>query len=99
MKCKLCGSQEINSVKKIKRPYVNFRYTLYQCNTCKNRFFDFNEHKVDIQTIYEESATNYIKITRFRKNFYWRNQIRRIEKLLGKEPKSVLDVGCRTGIF
>jgi len=33
------------------------------------------------------------------RNRYWTNQVKRITRLLGRKPASVLDVGCGTGDF
>jgi len=102
MNCKFCGSNKIKLVKKIQSPYVNHKYILYQCTDCKCRFFDIEEHNVDIENIYEEYSTKHNKEVsnfQFKKSFYWTRQVQRIEKILGRKASSVLDVGCRTGDF
>jgi len=100
MNCKFCGSSKIKSVKKIQSPYVDHEYTLYQCKNCKCRFFDINEHDVDIENVYEEYSTKHNKaVASFKRSFYWTRQVQRIEKVLGRKPASVLDIGCRTGDF
>lgn len=102
MDCKFCGSYKIESIKKVRSPHVNYEYTLYQCNNCKSRFFYFEEHDIDIKSIYEKLAVKHIETPinfKIRKNFYWSRQVHRIEKILNREILSVLDVGCRTGDF
>jgi len=102
MNCKFCGSNKIKLVKKIQSPYVNHKYILYQCIDCKCRFFDIEEHNVDIENIYEKYSIKHNKEVsnfQFKKSFYWTRQVQRIEKILGRKASSVLDVGCRTGDF
>jgi|LGVF01.1.fsa_nt_gb 2-polyprenyl-3-methyl-5-hydroxy-6-metoxy-1,4-benzoquinol methylase len=101
MNCKFCNSQTI-SAKKYSSPYVKYEYTLYQCKTCKCRFFDINEHNVVIEKVYEEYSIKHNKAAasfQFKKSFYWDRQVWRIEKILGRKVSSVLDIGCRTGDF
>jgi SAM-dependent methyltransferase len=100
MNCKFCKSQRTISIKRILSPYVNLKYTLYQCQTCKCRFFDIGEHDVDVEALYEGfSIKHNAAAASFKKSLYWKRQVRRIEKLLGKGISSVLDIGCRTGDF
>ena len=83
-------------------PYVSHKYILYQCNDCKCRFFNPNEHSVDIENIYEKYSIKHNKGVRsfqFNKSIYWNRQAQRIEKILDRETSSVLDIGCRTGDF
>ena len=56
---------------------------------------------MDIEKVYEEYSINHNKTAgfQFQKSFYWDRQVWRIEKILGREISSVLDVGCRTGDF
>lgn len=100
MNCKFCGNNKTNSIKKIQSPYVNYEYTLYQCNQCKCRFFDIKEHDIDIENVYEKySAKHNKEVASFKKSFYWIRQVQRAEKVLGGKVSSILDVGCRTGDF
>lgn len=100
MNCKFCGSNKTKSIKRIQSPYVSHKYTLYQCNYCKCRFFDIKEHNVNIENIYEKYSIKHNKaVVSFKKNFYWTRQVQRIEKILNREISSVLDIGCRTGDF
>ena len=102
MNCKFCESQQTNSIKKIQSSYVNYEYTLYQCNQCKCRFFDFKEHDVDIEKVYEEYSIKHNKVVagfQFKKSFYWNRQVQKSEKIFGGKVSSVLDIGCRTGDF
>jgi len=102
MNCKFCESQQTSSIKKIQSPFVNYGYTLYQCEICKCRFFDVKEHDVDIENVYENYSVKHNKEVagfQFQKSFYWSRQVQRIEKVLGRKVSSVLDIGCRTGDF
>jgi len=102
MNCKFCNSQQTISIKKIQSSYVNCEYTLYQCKSCKCRFFDINEHDVDIEKVYEKYSIKHNKAAadfQFQKSFYWDKQVQRTEKILGRKVSSVLDAGCRTGDF
>lgn len=102
MNCKFCNNSNTISVKKIQSPFVNYEYTLYQCKSCKCRFFDINEHDVNIENVYEEYSIKHNKAAaglELKKSFYWNRQVLRIEKILGRKVSSVLDVGCRTGDF
>jgi len=98
--CKFCDSKKTIVVKKIQSPYISMDYTLYQCQACKYRFFDIKEHDVDIQEIYEVYSTQRNEtVGSFKQSFYWKRQIQRIDKILGRKMSSVLDIGCRTGDF
>lgn len=102
MNCKFCNSSKTISVKKIQSPFVSYGYTLYQCEICKCRFFDVKEHDVDIEKVYENYSIKHNQAAarfQFQKSFYWNRQVWRIEKILGREVSSVLDIGCRTGDF
>ena len=98
--CKFCGSSNVQLVKQVQSPYVNYKYTLYQCNDCRCRFFDIKEHNVDIKDIYEEHSIRHNRASiDFRKHFYWTRQVQRIRRIFGRNILSVLDIGCRTGDF
>lgn len=100
MNCKFCDSNKTISIKKVKSPFVNYEYTLYQCQTCNSRFFDIKEHDVDIQKMYEEYSEKHNQdVAGFTKSFYWSRQVQRIQKLSHRKFSSVLDIGCRTGDF
>ena len=102
MNCRFCGSNKTKLIKRIQSPYVDYKFSLYQCNDCKCRFFDPKEYNVDIKNIYEEYSTKHNKEVvsfQLKKNFYWTRQVQRIEKILSKKVSSVLDIGCRTGDF
>lgn len=101
MKCKFCNREEIVTLKKVQSPYVDYKYSLYRCESCNSCFFDEKEHEVDIKTVYEEYAQNFLKnanIT-FSPSSYWKNQVRVCKQLYLKSINSVLDIGCRTGDF
>lgn len=101
--CRLCGSDILKEVRYIKSPwkiYSELQYMLYQCDTCGSRLFDCNEHPVKLDEFYDNRGKeeHYIK-ARFCVSKYWLNEIRNIKRYLGKEPLSVLDIGCRTGDY
>jgi SAM-dependent methyltransferase len=87
-------------VKTIESPHNSLNYTLFECQICNSRFFDNKEYDFNIDEIYEKYPENkeYMdsKITYSR---YWDNQKNILIKVLGRKPKSVLDLGCRTGDF
>lgn len=101
MNCKFCNSNQIISVRNVPSPSVNCEYTLCQCNNCKCRFFDINEHDVDIEDVNEEQSISHNKkgTVSFKKSPYWSRQVHRIEQICGGRITSILDVGCRTGDF
>ncbi len=100
VKCKFCKRGNVEKIKKIVSPHNNLKYTLYGCTTCKSRFFDDDEHKVDIDDIYNSYPQNkqYLNVA-FKPSKYWNNQKKQIVRILGHYPSSVLDLGCRTGDF
>jgi SAM-dependent methyltransferase len=99
--CTICSSRSLKALKKVKSPYTHKDYTLYQCATCKSRLFDVNEHpSVDLGEHYDARAQgpDYWR-TDFRRSAYWSREVTLIKKLYGGNPRSVLDIGCRTGDF
>jgi len=101
MECKFCNSKNINKIKRIKSPYFDILYSLYECLECKSRFFDFKEHSIDLNEFYQSISIENEDLynIELKKKDYWERQKNRIIKLLGKYPESVLDVDCRTGGF
>ncbi|MBA7465674.1 Ubiquinone biosynthesis O-methyltransferase, mitochondrial [subsurface metagenome] len=102
MTCRFCKSNKIKLIKKIQSPFVRYEYTLYQCSDCKCRFFDIEEHNVDMENVYEDYSIKHNKVmadSKFKKSFCWNRQVQKIEKILSREISSVLDIGCRTGDF
>ena len=100
MKCKFCRNNDVFMLNKIQSPYVDREYSLFQCKSCKSRFFDLGENEVDIERLYEKYSVSHDKDSAsFKKSFYWKRQVKRIEKILGRKILSVLDIGCRTGDF
>ncbi|MHA1717159.1 MAG: oligosaccharide flippase family protein [Promethearchaeota archaeon] len=100
IECKLCKSSNISTVKNVKSPYTSKHYTLYECKNCHTRFFRLEQHDVDLKEIYEKIASERKEdVKKVKNQLYWQSQKRILEKLLGKKPEIVLDVGCRTGDF
>lgn len=100
LKCKFCESENLLIVKTIKSPHNSLNYTLCECKKCKSRFFDDKEFDFNIDEIYEKYPENkeYMN-SKFIFSRYWNNQKNLLIKILGHKPKSVLDLGCRTGDF
>ena len=83
MNCKFCGGNKIKLIKKIQSPCVSHKYTLYQCNDCKCRFFDPQEHNVNIENKYEEHGTKHNKEVlnfQFKKSFIGLVKFRELKK-------------------
>lgn len=101
MKCKFCFQDSVKIVKNIKSFHIDKNYQLYYCNKCKSQFFDYKQHDITIDQLYEDLALKKQEAytLEFTTNEYWENQKNVIIKLLKRNPKSVLDVGCRTGDF
>jgi len=101
MICKFCNSSDVIRYKSINSPfYPEKRYILYECKHCLSRFFNVNQYNVSIQELYEKLATSKKNLSiEFLKSQYWEDQKRFILQILKKTPKSILDVGCRTGDF
>lgn len=100
--CRLCSSEDIKILKPISSPYIDETFLLYHCNTCNSKFFNPDEHSVSLDKLYEDFASEKYQemlSAPFKKNKMWNHQKNIITKLLGKNPKSVLDIGCRTGDF
>ena len=99
MHCKFCN-KEMVTVKRIQSPVTPHTYTLYECKNCSSRFFDHNEHEVQLSSLYEDLAQHRENFSfEFTPRKYWQNQKKIITTLFGKEPSSILDVGSRTGDF
>jgi len=101
MICKFCNSTDVIRSKSIYSPfYPEKKYILYECKHCLSRFFDVYQYDVSIQELYEKLATSKKNLSMtFLKSQYWEDQKRSIIQILKKTPKSILDVGCRTGDF
>lgn len=80
-------------------PHVNHRYALYECNSCSSRFFDLVEYPVSLFDIYENMSPTRNENIEFEESDYWRTRKERLIKALGRDPDSLLDVGCETGTF
>jgi SAM-dependent methyltransferase len=85
---------------KIASPVTEYVYTLYECPLCGSRFFNALEHPVPLDELYDDLAINRAHFpVEFSPKPYWSHQKELLLKLLGTHPKSVLDVGARTGDF
>src|ERR1041385_5842742 len=97
--CHICLSGALVPIRLIKGYRVDKQYTLYRCIICKSRSFNLNEHKdIDLQAFYDfiSKDEGYLK-QHFTFSRYWQNEVKRIQNIYGLSPKSVLDIGCRTG--
>ena len=101
MKCKFCYSNKVIDKKSISSPYFhNKEYILYECKNCGSRFFDIDQYKISINQLYEKLAINKITLSqKFSKSQYWEDHKKNILNILGRKPRSIIDVGCRTGDF
>ncbi len=101
MKCKLCKSTETIILRKIESPHTGSKYSLNQCQKCKSRFFNHLEHKIDFRDFYKELAEAHDATINpvFKIKESWLSLKDNLIEALGKEPKNILDVGCRTGDF
>lgn len=100
MNCKFCKSNACSSKKKVQSPHNQQLYDLYSCYTCGSYFFDDQQYSISLKDLYNNiSTTCENAIFDFVPSKKWIKQITIIKKLLGKNPESVLDVGCRTGDF
>jgi len=101
MICKFCHNNNVIYKKSINSPYYpDQKYILYECKHCLSRFFDIHQHDILINELYEKLATTKKNLSvKFLKSQYWEDQKRIISQLLKTTPRSILDVGCRTGDF
>lgn len=101
-KCRICSSTNYKDIRKVKSPYFDAFYTLYECDDCKCRFFDARENEdISLTSLYESFAdkNNQMLNSKFTPNSYWKNQVDIINKYSKNEISNVLDIGCRTGDF
>jgi SAM-dependent methyltransferase len=99
--CKLCNSTGLVKVQVIKSPLVNQWYTLYRCVTCGSLQFDISENTtVSLEELYNQYTEEKVKRNiQFSSSRYWKREVKIIKQLLGREPESILDIGCHTGDF
>jgi SAM-dependent methyltransferase len=100
MICKFCQSKEINRIKKITSPLTKHIYDLWKCNTCGSSFFNGSQYALDTSLLYDNLSENRQEYSvKFTENDTWLRQKKCIIQLLGHQPSSILDIGCRTGDF
>ncbi len=101
MNCRLCQSGNTNILKNIQSPHTGSEYHLYQCDTCKCRFFDPSQYEIDFREFYRNlSKKHTATITPiFKQKNVWLDLRDNLIKLLARKPARILDVGCRTGDF
>ena len=101
MNCKICHSTETMIIKNVQSPHTGSEYHLYHCNECKCRFFNHLEHDLDFQDLYKNLSQNHQATIKpgFKKKKSWNNLKSDLINILGQNPASILDVGCRTGDF
>lgn len=101
MECKFCKSKDIILRRDVLSPYVNKKYSLYDCKSCGNLFFDVYEHEIDLQKLYNERAeeTSSRFSLEFKTDKTWELEVETIKQMYAKKINSILDVGCRTGDF
>jgi SAM-dependent methyltransferase len=98
--CPYCSDPSPPAIDTIQSPYHDAAYLLFSCRKCGSQFFNLEEGQVDLEALYEEQASEggYKAEEVFTPSPYWRRQVRVLQRLHGN-PKSVLDIGCRTGDF
>jgi SAM-dependent methyltransferase len=100
MQCKFCCFPFCDVKKQIVSPHNHLLYSLYRCPTCKCYFFDLHEHDVVLKNLYEDAShTRGSFPEEFVPRKSWQQQVSLLTGLLGRQPGSVLDIGCRTGDF
>lgn len=100
MHCKFCQNESLSIVGQVKSGITSQYYSLYKCSKCKSRFFNDTQFPVDAGTIYEALANERGVLSEtFVRSKSWERQKNIIIRLLGHEPVSILDIGCRTGDF
>jgi 2-polyprenyl-3-methyl-5-hydroxy-6-metoxy-1,4-benzoquinol methylase len=75
---------------------------LYECPECESRFCDLNEHpEIDMSDFYKDITPVFDQ--KLEKTFipsqYWEAQKSELIALFGRQPESVLDIGCCGGDF
>lgn len=84
----------------ISPPMPEVSYTYFGCDSCGSRFFDPQEHDVDIKEENEKFSLGEHHVhSAFQPNPYWAREVACITSMKGGEISSVLDCGCRTGDF
>ena len=102
--CKFCNSKHVDALRKIQSPYSEEKYTLYECRSCKQRFFrmDESENSSDIlKKLYDSQAEKNKNVygLEFTPSKYWKNEVKEITELHLGKIHSICDIGCRTGDF
>ena len=98
--CRICSSRDLTVINKVKSPHTHHYYKLYVCNNCRSRLFDTDEYPVNLKELYNDLSKKEVYIsTDFYVSDYWKHEVMLIKETFGSIPKSVLDVGCRTGDF
>lgn len=99
-KCNICNKTSAVLVREIQGPYYDMLFSLYQCNECYSRFFDLDEHpEIQLDKFYEKIAEKSGLNIQFKIDKYWLNELKTIQQIYQGKPKSILDIGCRTGDF
>ena len=100
MSCKFCQYESLITLGIVQSPISGHSYSLFKCRKCHSCFFNEKEHPVDLGEIYETLANDRQRLpTSFSSKRTWKRQKQTIINLLGNNPGSILDVGCRTGDF
>ena len=99
--CRFCNSSNIKILRPIQSPHFDHKYLLYYCLECNSKFHNPSEIDISYDKMYQDIAneTTDLLNEEYKPNRTWIRQKNVIQKLLKKSPKSILDVGCRTGSF
>jgi len=98
--CKFCKKKRAIFLRNIESPWMKRKFPLYFCKSCKSRFFKNINNKKFLESVYALIAnTEKGYDLKFNISSSWVKQRRIIQKILGKNPDSILDIGCKTGDF
>ena len=94
-KCRICSSTNYKDIRKVKSPYFDAFYTLYECSDCKCRFFDARENEdISLTSLYESFAdkNNQMLDAKFTPTPYWKGQVDILNKYKNNEIIFLYDV-------
>jgi len=98
--CKFCNNKSAVFLKNIESPWVKRKFPLYFCKSCKSKFFRNIDDKKFLESVYDLIAnTEKGYDLKFIPSSLWIEQRNIINNILGRNPESILDIGCKTGDF
>lgn len=98
--CKFCKEKKAIFLREIESPWIKRKFSLYHCKNCNSKFFRNINNKKFLESVYERIAKKEKGYgLRFNLSSLWVKQKKIIQNILGKNPDSMLDIGCKTGDF